>query len=97
MGEPSLFQKQSSYCVVTTLDHVNHRVAWETAGWIPKFLLHAERWQTCVAIEGGKTKYESFEVFSGPVAYAVKWFVGRNLIISTQAMADTLKQRAEQA
>lgn len=45
--------------------------------------------------DGGKTKYESIEVFSGLVAYLVRLFVGRNLNLGVQAMAEGLKAQAE--
>lgn len=95
--EPKLFQKQSSYVVVTTLDPVNHRVAWVSAGGLPRWLLFADRWQALTDLGNGKTKYETFEVLTGLLAYVVKWFVGKNLRLGFRAMAEGLKSRAENA
>lgn len=50
-------------------------------------------------VEGGKTvtKYESIEVFSGIIAYLVKLFTGKNLVLGVKAMAEGLKSRSESA
>lgn len=94
LGEPSFFQRQSSYVVCTGIDQENYRVSWATTGF-PKFLLYAHRWQTLTDLGDGNVKYESVEVFHGLLAYIVKWFVGKNLVLGTKAMAEGLKQKAE--
>jgi len=93
--EPGLMGKSTVYVQITVVDKEHYRVAWETAGWVPAWLLHSERWQTLEELPDGRTKYESLEVFKGPVAYLIKLLVGPGLIQGFQAMADTLKQRAE--
>mgnify|MGYP002403013655 CR=1 FL=1 len=96
MSDGGLFSG-GAFAEITILDNENYRVAWETAGFMPKWLLFCERWQILTEVEGGKTKYESTEVFYGPIAYLVKLFVGAGLQKSFQAMADTLKAEAEAA
>ena len=93
MSPPGWFSPSATE-IITHLDPDNHRVAW--ANTAPKWILAAQRWQSLTAVEGGKTKYETIEVFNGPAAYLVKWFVGHNLKLSTTAMAEDLKKRAEQ-
>ena len=77
---------------VTFLDVANHRVAWESH--IP-WLLHANRWQWLTVLDDGKTRYETIEVFTGPLAWVVKWFAGANLRLGFKAMAEGLKTRVE--
>lgn len=95
MGNPRFMGTGSAFVEITVLDKEGYRAAWETAGYMPAWLLHAERWQTLTALPGGQTRYDAMEVFSGPVAYLVKLFVGSALKQGFQAMADTLKERAE--
>ncbi|KAH6904489.1 hypothetical protein BKA70DRAFT_536621 [Coprinopsis sp. MPI-PUGE-AT-0042] len=95
MGNPGFIGKGSAFVEITVLDTEGYRAAWETAGYMPGWLLHAERWQTLTALPNGQTRYDAIEVFSGPVAYLVKLFVGSALKQGFQAMADTMKQRAE--
>ncbi|KAJ3743164.1 hypothetical protein DFH05DRAFT_1292790 [Lentinula detonsa] len=47
--------------------------------------------------EGGekKCKYESYEVFRGILGYVVQWFVGKELKMGVDAMAEELKRRSE--
>jgi len=94
-------QKNSTLVEVTVLDHENHRVAWRTTGILPRWMLDAERWQMITVEEDGeggeaKCKYESYEVFKGILAYVVRWFVGKELKMGVNAMAEGLKARAEQ-
>ena len=79
--------------VVSYLDPENYRMGWTNR--LPKWLLAAERWHWLTVLDKGKCKYETIEVFNGPLAYLVKWFVGNDLKRSYQAMADDLKKRAE--
>ena len=63
---------------------------------MPTWLMTAERWQWLTVLDdGAKTKYETVEVYHGPLAYLVRCFVSRNLNLGFQAMADGLKARAE--
>lgn len=96
LNDASVFfwQKQSTNVISTAVDPIAHRVAWVTTG-VPRFLLFANRWQILTEVEGGRTKYESVETFSGVLAYFVKWFVGANLRLGVRAMAEGLKERAE--
>jgi hypothetical protein len=98
-----IFGKNSAFCVVTTLDHEDFKVAWCTTG-IPSWILWTERWQWLTPVEAdlgdgkGKrrvTKYDSMEVFGGFAAYFVKWFVGSKLNLGFQAQAEGLKIWAE--
>ena len=79
--------------VVSSWDPENYRMGCTNR--LPKWLLAAERWHWLTLLEGGKCKYETIEVFNGPLAYLVKWLVGSDLRLSFQAMADDLKTRAE--
>lgn len=79
--------------LVTHLDAANHRVAWESR--LPLGLLHSERWQWLTVLGNGKIRYETIEVFNGPFAWLVRWFVGASLRQGFQVMADGLKTRSE--
>jgi hypothetical protein len=85
----------SAFERITALDHENYRTAWVNIE-MPQWLLNAERWQVLVAVEGGKTRYETIEVFGGLLAYLIKIFVGSGLKKGFIAMAEGLKHRAEQ-
>jgi hypothetical protein len=98
MDDPGLFGKSSTQVICSAYEPENYCVAWTTwSSLVPHIIFKAERWQALTDLGNGKTKYETFEVFSGPVAYLVKLFVGRNLKISVQAMADEMKKRAEES
>lgn len=88
-------KKQTAFEVVTAVDTENHRVAWQNIDY-PSWLMHAERWQALSTVDG-KTRYETTEVFTGILAYVVKWYLRESLEKSFAAMADGLKQRSEQA
>jgi hypothetical protein len=95
MEEPGWFGKSSAFVRIKSIDHTNRRAAW-CAEELPKFILHTERWQALSVDEAtGRTKYETFEVFNGFLAYFVKFFVGKNLALAFQATADCLKKCAE--
>ncbi|KAG7447400.1 uncharacterized protein BT62DRAFT_948474 [Guyanagaster necrorhizus] len=87
------YNRFSAFVVCTALDHENHRVAWKTT--LPRWLLDAERWQSCTVVPGGKVKYESIEVFNGILAYLVRFFVGQKLINGVGAMARGLQAKSE--
>ncbi|CAK5271917.1 unnamed protein product [Mycena citricolor] len=81
-----------------TLDPANFRVAWETVPVLPKWALHADRWQTLTReeVDGEMmTKYQSFEVFSGVLAYIIRWFLKKQLNDGVRSMAEALKTRSE--
>jgi hypothetical protein len=96
MDEPGWFQKQSAFATISTLDHENYRVAWNTISF-PHFLLYSERWQSLSIDVDGKTKYESTEVFSGVLAYIVKFLMREKLMKGFKAQAEGLKQWAERS
>ncbi|KAJ8583912.1 hypothetical protein M405DRAFT_747879 [Rhizopogon salebrosus TDB-379] len=85
----------SAFERITALDHENYRTAWVNID-MPHWLLNAERWQVLVEVEGGRTRYETIEVFGGLLAYLIKIFVGNGLKKGFIAMAEGLKHRAEQ-
>ncbi|KAG2757729.1 hypothetical protein P692DRAFT_20763691 [Suillus brevipes Sb2] len=85
----------SAFERITVLDHENYRTAWVYVN-TPHWLLNAERWQALVVVEGGKTRYETIEVFGGVLAYFIKAFVGSGLKKGFVAMAERLKSRAEE-
>ncbi|KAF8219088.1 hypothetical protein L208DRAFT_1418859 [Tricholoma matsutake] len=95
MGEPGWFQTQSTSTTISTLDQENYRVAWIGISF-PRFLLNTERWQSLSVDLDGKTKYETIEVFSGILAYIVKFLMREKLVMGFNAQAEGLKQRAEQ-
>ncbi|KAG6334787.1 hypothetical protein ID866_4305 [Astraeus odoratus] len=96
---PKLLPAGSVLVVITALDTHNYRCAWVTVEH-PKWMLHAERWQALVEVDDGdgrkKTRYETREVFSGVLAYAVSITVGGGLQKGFVAMAEGLKKRSEE-
>ena len=50
-----------------------------------------------MSVVEGKTVYETREVFGGPLAFFVKWLLGRWLRRSFEEMADSLKRVSEAA
>ncbi|KAL1740709.1 hypothetical protein HDZ31DRAFT_46957 [Schizophyllum fasciatum] len=99
LGEPDKTTRVSAASeIITVVDKENYRTAWKNVA-LPEFLrpylMNADRWQILTEVEGGKTKYETIEVFGGIAAYFIKWFVGKDLKAGFEAMAETLKERAE--
>src|ERR1700761_3437614 len=99
---PSLDPKTSrsrAKCIILTMDHEHHRAEWKTIDY-PSFLMSAHHTQTLKEVEqenGEKvTVYETNEVFSGVLAYIVKWFLRANLQKSFVAMAEDLKRHCEE-
>lgn len=88
--------QQAAFEIITVVDADGHRLAWRNIDY-PRALLQAERWQVLTELADGKTRYESQETFAGPLAYALKWFISKNLMLSFNAMADALKGRSERA
>lgn len=87
-------RKQSAFEVVKTVDHQHHRLSWINIDY-PSWALRAERWQTLVPTPDGRTKYETWEVFSGILAYVVKWYIGKDLEEAFTAFATGLKEHSE--
>ncbi|GJE92890.1 SRPBCC domain-containing protein [Phanerochaete sordida] len=86
--------KSTTRLRVTHLDARAHRAAWQNR--MPPWLLRTHRWQWLEPLEDGKTRYETIEVFDGPLAWCVRWFVAGALRKGFRAMADGLKARAEE-
>ncbi len=84
---------QRPFEMITCIDEGNHRAAWANKDY-PSWLFRAERWQALSFVDG-KTVYETREVFAGPLAYFVKWFLARSLRRSFEEMAESLKRRSE--
>nr|GAT51175.1 predicted protein [Mycena chlorophos] len=95
MDQPVWGGVHSTKVRITTIDHENYRAAWITAGF-PTWLLFCERWQMLTEVEGGKTRYESIEVFKGPLAYIVWLWQGTALAKAVTGMAEGLKKWVEQ-
>ena len=56
------------------------RVVWVGKGY-PDWALRSERvHEVCEVGEGGGTRYDVYETFSGPLAWFVRVFVGRRLV-----------------
>ncbi|KDR78383.1 hypothetical protein GALMADRAFT_245543 [Galerina marginata CBS 339.88] len=97
LEEPRYRDRGDAFVVISTMDSENYRVAWKT-DMLPSFLLLTERWQILTVDEAtGQTKYETFEVFDGLLAYFVKFFVGTKLVAGFNAAAESLKKRAEES
>lgn len=77
------------------VDHENYRCSWTFISF-PKWLLSAVRWQA-LSVVGGKTKYESIEVFTGPLAWFLRIFMKSGLKKGFEEMGAGLKARSEQA
>ncbi|KAI0670244.1 hypothetical protein C8Q78DRAFT_974820 [Trametes maxima] len=85
---------QTPFELITHIQPEVHRIAWKNL--LPPWLIRAERWQALSTTDDGKTLYETREVFAGAGAYAIKFFLGKNLVKSFEAMAEGLKKRAEE-
>ena len=96
MDDASVWFSSSSLGLITTIDHKNYRCSWRYIS-LPQWLLSATRWQALSVVEGGKTKYESFEVFGGVLAYVLKVVLGSGLKKGVEAMGEGLKRRSEEA
>jgi hypothetical protein len=97
MDNPGVFGRSSIQAISTTYDPENFRVAWKTNTPLPEWLFRAERWQELTEVGDGKTKYENFEVFYGPLSYLLEFFFGNGLKLGAIAMAEGLKKRAEES
>ena len=96
MDDASVWFPSSSLEVITTVDHENYRCSWRYIS-LPHWLLCADRWQALSTVEGGGTKYESIEVFTGLAAYFLKIFLRSGLKKGFTAMGEGLKKRCEEA
>lgn len=71
--------------LMTTLDEMNgserrgFKVVWLGKGY-PDWALRSERVHEVYEDDRGKTVYDVYETFSGPLAWAVKFFVGNALV-----------------
>lgn len=87
-------RKRAAFEIVKTVDHENHRLSWVNIDY-PSWALRAERWQTLESLPDGRTKYETWEVFGGILAYVVRWYLGKSLDMSFVAFVSGLKDRCE--
>ena len=79
------------------MDTQNYRCAWVTTDY-PAWMLRGERWQALVEVEEDgrkKTRYETYEVFTGTLAYVLGGLLGDGLRKGCVAMAEGLKTRSE--
>jgi len=80
--------------LVKAVDEENHRLSWIYVDY-PSWVLRAERWQILTSLPDGRTKYETWEVFGGSLAYVVKWHLGKSLEESFTSFATGLKDYCE--
>ncbi|KAI6037991.1 hypothetical protein EDC04DRAFT_2699185 [Pisolithus marmoratus] len=96
---PRLLPASSASQVITVLDAENYRCSWVCNDY-PKWMLRTERWQVLVEVDEGdgrkKTRYETKEVFNGPLAYVVSAILGDGIKKGFVAMAEGLKKRSEE-
>ncbi|KAH7908676.1 hypothetical protein BJ138DRAFT_1157103 [Hygrophoropsis aurantiaca] len=85
----------AAFLRITAFDTENCRAAWESVG-MPGWVLSTERWQALVEIDGGRTRYETIEVFGGVAAYIIRVLLRGGLRAGFRAMAEGLKTRAEE-
>lgn len=108
-GEPD--KASSMQMEVLEVDDEQRRIAWRgiTRG-VPKMLLHPEKVQrvtevgvqqgdagstTATTTTTGRTLFELWETFTGPLSHVVKWTVGGKLDHMGQGIADALKEFVE--
>ncbi|KIY63656.1 hypothetical protein CYLTODRAFT_402871 [Cylindrobasidium torrendii FP15055 ss-10] len=90
------YQKSSVFVQCSYRSDEMYRIAWRLQGLASTLgLLNAERWQMLSTLPDGSVKYENLEVFSGPVAYLVKLFTGKQLQDAVAAFGAALKERCE--
>lgn len=87
---PNPMHNQSGFENVTHVQHVLYRVAWRQIG-LPTDQLESERWSALSKVKGGKTVYESREVFHGSLALTLKEQYGKGLQEGFEAQAQALK------
>ncbi|KIK29329.1 hypothetical protein PISMIDRAFT_672778 [Pisolithus microcarpus 441] len=95
---PKLLPASSTFQRITVLDTHDYRCSWVSAQY-PTWMLRTERWQVLVEVDEGdgrkKTRYETKEVFNGPLAYVIGAIVGDGIKKGFVAMAEGLKRRSE--
>ena len=84
---------------MTALDELDegYRVVWLGKGY-PSWLLRSERVHLISLNDGGEevgATYDVFETFSGPLAWAVKLFVGKTLVRRFRQWNEELKNYVE--
>ena len=84
---------ETAFEQIIHFNRTDGRMAWTSL--LPSWFLMAERWQVLSVTADNLTYYETREVFAGPGAYAIKWFIADNLQAGFTAMAETLKSTAE--
>ncbi|KAI0790988.1 hypothetical protein C8Q75DRAFT_890884 [Abortiporus biennis] len=87
------------YELVNHVDDTNCLLAWKYVA-MPQWFNRAQRWQALSVVEDPvtgtiSTKYETREVFGGPAAYLIKWFLLKGLMKSFQNMGQNLKDACE--
>jgi len=95
MEDSSVWLPTSSFNLVTAVDHENYSCSWISMLKVPRWLLYTDRWQALSTAEGGETRYETIEVFTGLAAYILKIFMANGLKKGFVAMAEGLKNRSE--
>jgi hypothetical protein len=70
------------------------RLGWKLDIGVP-WLLCAERVQTLTALDGGATRYETVDEIGGMLAPVSHWIFGSAITWGFQAVAASLKARAE--
>ncbi|KAI0047383.1 hypothetical protein FA95DRAFT_1559102 [Auriscalpium vulgare] len=87
---------QHSDEIVTVVDHEACRIGWRyQPPALLSYGLHCERIQALSELEDGRTHYETWETFGGPVAYVLRATMEKDLRKSFDAMAAGLKVRSE--
>lgn len=86
---------------IQDIDPGQHRMVWEFAS-LPRWLMHCQRVQTLTTILDEEDRaiilYTSEEVFGGPLAYLIKWFLTPSVIKHCfDIMGRELKSRAEES
>lgn len=78
---------RSQKCLVSVLEEIKteagirqgFRIAWRGVS-IPQWLLRSERVQEFIDDGRGGCHYRGWETFAGPIAWIVKWYVGKQLV-----------------
>jgi hypothetical protein len=100
---PSLTAKESSLQgskqKITVVEKDKFNIEWAFVSPTP-FLLKTHRYQWLraeISSDGEpSTVYETEDAFFGPVAYIVKWTLGKGLQQGFDAMGEALKKRSEE-
>ena len=87
-------RSNSTTTTITFVDQENHKISWTYSAPF-SWLLRSVRWQSVTAIDNGKAKYETIEVFSGALVVVLRSLMGKDLQQSFEAMGEALKERSE--